>query len=105
MTSVTTVKTWLNITGNDLIFVFKKPGSGHAPTLEPPSHEQVDWFTNMLIERGLDRREAVAIVTGMRDRGLWSATAFHEVSTLLQPMSRTEVEEWLKSPGVQANEQ
>ena len=30
VTSVSTVKTWVNMTGNDLIFVFKKPGKGHV---------------------------------------------------------------------------
>ncbi len=30
VTSVSTVKTWMNMTGNDLIFVFKKPGKGHV---------------------------------------------------------------------------
>ena len=30
VTSLTTVKTWLNISGNDLVFVFKKPGEGHG---------------------------------------------------------------------------
>ena len=30
VTSVSTVKTWVNVTGNDLIFVFKKPGKGHV---------------------------------------------------------------------------
>ena len=29
VTSVSTIKTWVNVTGNDLIFVFKKPGKGH----------------------------------------------------------------------------
>jgi hypothetical protein len=24
----TTVKTWINVTGNDLVFVFKRPGLG-----------------------------------------------------------------------------
>ena len=31
VTAVTTVKTWFNLTGNDLVFVFKKPGAGHRP--------------------------------------------------------------------------
>ena len=30
VTSVSTIKTWSNLTGNDLIFVFKKPGKGHV---------------------------------------------------------------------------
>ena len=30
VTSVSTVKTWVNVTGNDLIFVFKKPGKSHV---------------------------------------------------------------------------
>jgi len=30
VTSVSTIKTWVNVTGNDLIFVFKKPGKGHV---------------------------------------------------------------------------
>jgi hypothetical protein len=30
ITSVSTIKTWANLTGNDLIFVFKKPGKGHV---------------------------------------------------------------------------
>lgn len=29
VTSVSTVKTWLNLTGNNMVFVFKKPGVGH----------------------------------------------------------------------------
>ncbi|HEX2785817.1 MAG TPA: hypothetical protein VHN36_19750 [Ilumatobacteraceae bacterium] len=32
--SVTTVKSWLNMTGNDLVFVFKKAGAGHHPTAQ-----------------------------------------------------------------------
>jgi len=31
VTSLTTVKTMLNLTGNELVFVFKKPGIGHTP--------------------------------------------------------------------------
>ena len=31
VTSQTTVKTWWNTTGNDLVFVFKKAGTGHRP--------------------------------------------------------------------------
>jgi len=31
-TSITTVKTWLNLTGNDLVFVFKKRGLDHKPS-------------------------------------------------------------------------
>lgn len=27
VTSLTTVKTWMNVSGNDLVFVFKKPGA------------------------------------------------------------------------------
>ena len=27
VTSVTTVKSWINLTGNDLVFVFKRPGT------------------------------------------------------------------------------
>jgi hypothetical protein len=30
VTSLTTVKTMLNLSGNDLLFVFKKPGVGHV---------------------------------------------------------------------------
>jgi|LakMenE01Jun11ns_1017448.scaffolds.fasta_scaffold7876131_1 hypothetical protein len=38
VTSLTTVKTWMNVSGNDLVFVFKKPGadqtiSGELATL------------------------------------------------------------------------
>ncbi len=29
VTSVTTVKTWINLTGNDLVFIFKKRGANH----------------------------------------------------------------------------
>ena len=32
VTSATTVKTWINLTGNDLVFVFKKAGTGHHPS-------------------------------------------------------------------------
>ena len=32
VTSVTTVKSWLNLTGNDLVFVLKKIGEGHEPS-------------------------------------------------------------------------
>ena len=32
VTSVTTVKTWVNLSGNDLVFVFKKPGVGQTPS-------------------------------------------------------------------------
>lgn len=28
VSTVSTVKTWLNVTGNDLVFVFKRPGVG-----------------------------------------------------------------------------
>ena len=34
VTSVMTVKTWLNLTGNDLILIFKKRGAGHTPSRE-----------------------------------------------------------------------
>ena len=30
-TSVSTIKTKINITGNDLVLIFKKAGSGHRP--------------------------------------------------------------------------
>ena len=33
-TSITTVKTWINLTGNDMVFVFKKRGAGHKPSFE-----------------------------------------------------------------------
>lgn len=29
--ATSTVKTWFNMSGNDLLFVFKKPGAGHRP--------------------------------------------------------------------------
>lgn len=32
VTSLSTVKTWFNISGNDLVFVFKRPGAGHRPS-------------------------------------------------------------------------
>lgn len=32
VTSFSTIKTWVNLTGNDLVLIFKKPGSGHAPS-------------------------------------------------------------------------
>jgi hypothetical protein len=38
VTSVTTVKTWLNVSGNDLVFVFKKPGAGQGHLVEPCDH-------------------------------------------------------------------
>lgn len=31
VTSLTTVKTWVNLTGNDLVFIFRKAGGGHRP--------------------------------------------------------------------------
>jgi hypothetical protein len=34
VTSVTTVKSWVNMTGNDLVFVFKKAGAGHVPAVD-----------------------------------------------------------------------
>lgn len=30
VTSLSTVKTWLNVSGNDLVLLFKKPGAGHT---------------------------------------------------------------------------
>jgi Domain of unknown function (DUF4177) len=30
-TSVSTIKTKINLTGNDLVLIFKKAGSGHRP--------------------------------------------------------------------------
>ena len=33
-TSLTTVKTWVNMTGNDLLLVFKKPGDNLKPSRE-----------------------------------------------------------------------
>ena len=30
--SLTTVKTWVNMTGNDLVLVFKKPGTNLRPS-------------------------------------------------------------------------
>jgi hypothetical protein len=32
--SLTTVKTWVNVTGNDLVLVFKKPGANQKPSRE-----------------------------------------------------------------------
>ncbi len=32
--SLSTVKTWVNLTGNDLVLVFKKPGAGERPSPE-----------------------------------------------------------------------
>jgi hypothetical protein len=29
--SLSTVKTWVNLSGNDLVLLFKKPGAGHRP--------------------------------------------------------------------------
>lgn len=34
VTSLTTVKTWVNLTGNDLVLLFKKPGAHQAPSRE-----------------------------------------------------------------------
>lgn len=31
VTALTTVKTMINVSGNDLLFVFKKPGLAHRP--------------------------------------------------------------------------
>ena len=28
---LSTVKTWINLSGNDLVLLFKKPGAGHRP--------------------------------------------------------------------------
>ena len=33
-TSVSTIKSKINVTGNDLILIFKRPGSGHVPGRE-----------------------------------------------------------------------
>lgn len=30
VTSMTTVKTWVNLSGNDLVLIFKKSGAGHT---------------------------------------------------------------------------
>ena len=32
VTSMSTVKSMINITGNDLVLLFKKPGAGHEPS-------------------------------------------------------------------------
>ena len=34
VTSLSTVKTWGNISGNDLVMIFKKPGTGLSPSRE-----------------------------------------------------------------------
>ena len=34
VTSLSTVKTWGNISGNDLVMIFKKPGAGLSPSRE-----------------------------------------------------------------------
>lgn len=33
-TSLTTVKTWVNLTGNDLVLVFKKRGANEKPSAD-----------------------------------------------------------------------
>ncbi len=37
-TSLTTVKTWVNLTGNDLVLVFKKRGTNERPSAKIFSH-------------------------------------------------------------------
>jgi len=34
VTSMSTVKSWLNVTGNDIVLIFKKPGADLAPSAE-----------------------------------------------------------------------
>jgi hypothetical protein len=34
VSSTSTIKTWINLTGNDLLFVFKKQGDGITPSSE-----------------------------------------------------------------------
>lgn len=34
VTSMTTIKTWINMTGNDLVLLFKKPGLNEMPSRE-----------------------------------------------------------------------
>jgi hypothetical protein len=34
VTSLSTVKSWVNVTGNDIVLMFKKPGDRQAPSGE-----------------------------------------------------------------------
>lgn len=42
VTSMTTVKTWVNLSGNDLVLIFKKPGLGH--TISAKLEEQLTGY-------------------------------------------------------------
>lgn len=33
VSAVSTVKTWFNLRGNEIVMVLKKPGAGHVPRL------------------------------------------------------------------------
>jgi hypothetical protein len=33
VTSMSTVKSWVNLSGNDIVMTFKKPGAGQRPTI------------------------------------------------------------------------
>ena len=88
VTSVTTVKTWLNMTGNELVFVFKKPGLGHIAKNLSPTIDQQTFLVQLLKERGFDAGEIERVNGTLRERGLWSPDAFFDVSTrwqLLRP--------------------
>ena len=50
VTSMTTVKSHWNMTGNDLIFVFKKPGMGHV--VGATISDRLGWFSVKDVPRG-----------------------------------------------------
>lgn len=43
VSTVTTVKSWLNLTGNDLVFLFKRPGVGPFKTRPDDDPAYVPW--------------------------------------------------------------
>ncbi len=95
VTSMTTVKTWINMTGNDLVFVFKKPGLGHMPQSVSPSIEQQTYLIQLLKERGF-APESIDWVNGMlRRRGLWTADSIFGISAEWQLLDRDGIEAWL----------
>ena len=57
VSSLTTVKTWLNMTGNDLVFVFKKEGLGHVVQWAMPTVEQETYLRTLLTTKGFSDAE------------------------------------------------
>lgn len=104
VTSVSQMKTLFNVTGNDLIFVFKKRGLGHVAGQDAPTVDQESYLRTLLRDRGFEEAEIDAAKRRLARRGLWTAPNVYEVSSEWATLDRVAITAWLESVDPQRSE-